>query len=930
MAEARDDQRHDAHDAGVAREDSNAVSSGTLRRAMAIVGDAILSRGDAETIVRDAAQGDEALLEECLSLLSADRASYPPLDAPEPLEGTAAELPSALNWLRSNPPGHLGGFAVRELLGSGATALVYRGWERETGGEVAIKVVPCPPGQDSLAARFESEVAVLRQLWHPGIVRIFATGVESMPTARLCWMAMELVPGVPITEHARKNLLTPRSAVELVMRFCDAVACAHQHGVIHRDLKPANLLVTSSAPDAQPAVKVVDFGLAHVFAPSAAATARLSRRTLAGTLSYIAPEQISRGESDVRSDVYSLAAVLYELLAGRPAIELTGQTMVEALRSVLRPAIPRLLRAVPGIGRALDAVVHKGLAIDPDARYASVHDFVADLERALEGFPTTAKSASSMEYLRLAWRTRPVLVAAVMTSLVSLSIGLVVVAFSLNRAEKAEASLRVKTDELQDLLAYLTSDSVGSLAQLPASSTIRSSMLSEFERRLRNQAANLGANSTDAPKIRRAYARVLDGLGDVAMERGHLDETSHYRARVLDLLSPFAATAGDTHAELRADYSLGLVKRGDIQRRLGDIADTAKCYREALSIDKSLARLQPHNRRFQDNLVRSYTRLSSDDLGTTPEDQVELTRQAFALAEQLLARDPANLTSAHAVVEASAFYCRALNRTGQTAQAVAVIATGLREGQRICRERPADRVYARDFSLAVLAAHELRDAAALINLDEARRESFVMLDAIALLTPDDHDWLAENNAARLRLGDALVAQGRLRDATQVYLGGLRPGRSIQGDDLTSMRQRVEFATRLLDLRGIDSIDTGLLEDAIARTLAILLERAQSAAPPHAAEASTLRTLLQLRHHEGVPEAGILAAIERTKDSAWSSLSIATLARTELLIALRRHEEARATLLGISSQEPGGPTDGYRSLQWLEAAILRATGQSSPP
>ncbi|MFO0963707.1 MAG: serine/threonine-protein kinase [Phycisphaerales bacterium] len=895
---------------------------------MLLVAEAGLSGGEPEAHVRAQAASDPALLAEALSLLSADRASFPPLDDPEPTLGSTPDLREALGRLRGSPPGQLGGFMVRELIGAGATALVYRGWERDARTEAAIKVMPCSDEDARMTARFEAEASALSSLWHPGIVRVFAAGVDPAPAGKLLWIAMELVRGAPITEFARSESLSQRARIDLVLQACAAIAFAHERGVLHRDVKPANLLVASGTDGSAPVVKVVDFGVARIVRPGATGLDDASRRTLAGTLAYMAPEQIATGVTDARSDVYALASVLYELLADRPVIDLRDRTMVDALRMVIHPSTPRLRRCVPGIGRALDAVVHKALAPDPAARYPSVAEFMHDLEHAIAGLPVNARPPSMLEYGRLLWTARPVLAAALATAVISLAAGLVLVGTALHRADRAEDALRTEAADLKGLLAYLTSDGANRLAQLPASSPLRSSMLKEFEQKLSAILARQQPDSADVPELRRAYARVLDGLGDIALEQGDMDAATRYRERVIELLAPLATNQSHASDDLRADYSIALVKQGDLGRHQWRLDQTAACYLRALEIDQILSAASPENRRFLDNLVRSYARLTSEDIADKVPDRMEYSARAFELAQRLLARDVSNLTSAHAVVEASTCYTRTLLAAGRYAEAGRAAVAGLREGRRICRERPADRVFARDFARIVTISHSLPKEERPEALDAATIDAFAVLDAIALLMPEDSMWVRDNDALRLQVGDRCVAVGDRAMAIRLYRGGMHKGLRPCEEIYYALLRQVDFATRLLDLAREDGVDASEAAADAAAVQALALQAAECASPPNAAEARLAAHLLRIRAGQASSQEAREQAYRLVAELEERKYRFASRAQVEMLLADGRVAEAEQILAEQVERDPEPVRAGYRSTEWLRKAVAEAVGSAS--
>src|SRR5262245_49393104 len=246
-------------------------------------------------------------------LLAVDPEANDFLAAPAPMPTATAALDS--RSVVEECGTLVGPYKLLEPIGEGGMGTVFMAEQAEPiRRRVALKVIK--PGMDSkqVVARFEAERQALALMDHPNIARVFDGGTTNGGRP---YFVMELVRGLPITEHCDHHRLNPRDRTGLFQSLCSAVQHAHQKGVIHRDLKPSNVLV--SMYDATPVVKVIDFGIAKALGQE------LTDRTfftgfaqLVGTPAYMSPEQagLSGLDVDTRSDVYSLGVLLYELLTG--------------------------------------------------------------------------------------------------------------------------------------------------------------------------------------------------------------------------------------------------------------------------------------------------------------------------------------------------------------------------------------------------------------------------------------------------------------------------------------------------------------------------------------------------------------------------------------------------------------------------------------
>jgi tetratricopeptide (TPR) repeat protein/tRNA A-37 threonylcarbamoyl transferase component Bud32 len=312
-------------------------------------------------------------------------------------------------------PDPVSGFARYELLGvlgEGAMSVVHRARDRQLGRTVAVKVL-----RESLLShplvseRFTREAQALARLDHPGIVRVFDSGLDG----DRAYLVMELVGGAALSKRLGPKSADRAGLVRILEKVARAVQHAHEKGVIHRDLKPDNILVSGDEP------KVADFGLARL---TESAPALTRSGAVVGTPMYMAPEQVDGGrEVTVRTDVHALGVLLYEILTGRPPH--VGDSIPEVYARISREeaAPPRTID--PTVPWELEAVALKALEKEPGRRYASALEFAEELRRHLAGEPVLARPASA---LSKAWRKvrrhRLALLAAVPAVLLLVAAGL--------------------------------------------------------------------------------------------------------------------------------------------------------------------------------------------------------------------------------------------------------------------------------------------------------------------------------------------------------------------------------------------------------------------------------------------------------------------------------------------------------------------------
>ncbi len=359
------------------------------------------------------------------------------------------EFASALNAkpgrgdFADGPRPELPGYEIVREVSRGGQGIVYEAIQTRTRRRVALKVLRQDHGLSrSQRARFDREIEIAAALTHPGIVGVYDS--IAMPGSRHA-LVLEYVEGEALD---RQKLASgdegqrPRAAVELIAKVCDAIHYAHQRGVIHRDLKPSNILVDGAG---QP--RILDFGVACWFGVPGAEAARITLTgEFAGTLAYAAPEQVSGvvGVPDLRSDLYALGVMLYQLCFGSLPYEVNGP-LDSVIRNIVStaPTRTRIGRGY-GVDEDLWVIISKALAKEPDRRYQSAAAMGADLRRYLNGETIEARRDSRMYVLRKTISRHRYATGAVVAAFAGLAAFGVVVAW--NNAKLTEA-LRTSTFE---------------------------------------------------------------------------------------------------------------------------------------------------------------------------------------------------------------------------------------------------------------------------------------------------------------------------------------------------------------------------------------------------------------------------------------------------------------------------------------------------
>ncbi len=664
---------------------------------------------------------------------------------------------------------------------------VYEAEQDNPRRTVALKMIKPEFTSSQALRRFELESHVLGRLQHPGIAQIYEAGTAHFEYGPQPFFAMEFVRGQTLLQYADARQLATHQRLDLVACICDAVHHAHQKGVIHRDIKPNNIVVDEAG---QP--KVLDFGVARVTDSELQATMQTSVGQIVGTLSYMSPEQVSGDPAhvDVRSDVYSLGVVLYELLSGKLPVDVAGKVIHEAVRLILDSeqtplsSIHRMFRG------DIETIVGKALEKEKDRRYGSAAELAADIRRHLADKPIVARRPSTTYQLRkFATRNRK-LVSAIGALFAALTLGLVVSTWQALRATNAEwlSSIRLQLAEQRRLEA----DAVRSFLEqmlgsanpelLSRENLAKGRDVSVFQV-LHDAVRKLDAGALDGQPL--VEAAVRRTIGDTYRVLGEYDFAEPNLLRSLELSEQ---TLGPEHEDVAAC----LESQAQLLHEMGKLADAERLFRRAV--------------------VMNQVRLGNDHLRTAKSKALlagllkaeEKLDEATALYDDALAierRQPGHEVEVARILNDLA---QVLSTEGKVEEAERQFLEAISIQHRVLGTSHPD------------LANTLHNFAILLTSKGEREEAeTVFRQVVAMwreLLGNQHPFLA---ASLVNLGVILKDQGKLDEAEPIYREAIEIQRSALGDNHPDLGATLYNFAKLLQAENNSQAAEPILRQALA-------------------------------------------------------------------------------------------------------------------
>ncbi len=652
-----------------------------------------------------------------------------------------------------------GPYELLEEIGQGGMGTVYkaRRADEEYQAVVAVKLVRPGMDTDFILSRFRRERQTLARLSHPNIARLLDGGTTE---AEIPYIVMEYIDGVKITEYCRREQLGLRERLQLFLPVCHAVDYAHRSFVVHRDIKPGNILVdTTGTP------KLLDFGICKLLHSSPLELEdTMTQAAVMMTPDYASPEQVQGEAISARSDVYSLGAVLYEIVSGKRPHRFEKMTPLAIEEAICeRPVLPPSQTAEPSTAKYLrgdiDNIILRALEKDPERRYESAAALAQDISRFLEDLPVQARAATARYRVRKFFSRHRALSISAAALLLSMAAGTYA---SWRQAQKAEA----REQEVRALAHAFLFDVHDSIRDLPGATQARQKILTTAVQYLDRLSASHPSEAALLRELAAGYQRVADLEGS--------------DARGANLGNPKVALANyqksialwDQVLAQEPKDSSSAVERLSALRRLADLEtgttglkDALLTYARAEKEGRALLQMEPKNREARNTLLEilmaSARRLR--EAGNF-EQSLATGNEALSLAKALAAENPKDHEALIALSSSEAAVGMTQARLGRLQEAAEHYKRVVERNERLAAAQPGSVATQRALMISYSHLGDVLGYPDLPNLgDEAASEAvYAKMVAIArkLCASDSSDRRAAMDLGIATLRWAVVTPGQ--------------------------------------------------------------------------------------------------------------------------------------------------------------------------
>ena len=815
--------------------------------------------------------------------------------------------------LEENAGRRLGAYELVRELGRGGMGAVWLARRADEQFEklVAIKLLKRGTDTDEVLRRFRAERQILAHLDHPNISRLLDAG---MTDDGLPYFVMEYVDGRRLTDFAREEHLPLRERLQLFLKICAAVQFAHQNLVVHRDLKPGNILVTA---EGEP--KLLDFGVARLLAPGDDAWQMTAAGQERFTPGYASPEQV-RGEAITTvSDVYSLGALLYEMLTGAPPHRFSSKTptATQIAKAVCEeePMRPSIAAAEPDLRRSLrgdlDTILLRALAKVPVRRYRGAGQMGDDLRRYLENRPVRARPDSfvyrSGKFLR---RNRTATAAAALM-LLSLVGGVIATARQAHIANRERARAERRFNDVRRIANSFMFEFHNAIADLPGALAARQLLT----RRAVEYLDSLAQEAGDDLSLRSELALAYDKIGSLTFDLAQA-KRAHEKALAIN---EALVRAAPKNAAYRIQLSESYETLSDVMKIAGHSRAAIDHARKSLAVMQSLPHADPAEVAERHVSLAIALANAGDFRGAS-----QSAHTAREIQEKLLAQNPAKKETQRELEPLLALLADTSADAGDSAQALAFAKEALHTAEGLLANETANSRYRRDvwathFRLGrlLLAAG---DAAGAL---EHFRHALEFMEKLAAADPKDtghRRWLALNYSA---MGAAEAALGQTTEALAEQEKALAMSDKLMRAD----PERVEAAEDVAQInRALGSLS---LKQGGPERAADYFERAQSIAENLLGNDPENERLRSALAEAEMGRADCFRAAAKTAQTPDARKTNLRQAGERYGRSLKLWEEVKAKEM-LTAAAAGKSLAAARGLAECEAGVITASHASAPP